>query len=407
MAQGNLGSLPLFQAFRGPRKAYARRVAIVSVIVVGVLGVSAWSMLGHKVVKAPTTVASIPPVNTLPGGPNGSPYYRQVSEQAARRSALQAQHQGLSSVTPFPPSDAAPEPTPALPKPAMPTIAQPTPVHYDPPAPASPSSGPQINATRYRAYQGAINQVLASLGPVAPMTSVYIKPKHVPADSSGTPGTTPATSAALAGTDSATTGASTKPVDPASATSLAPVLISAGHGVYARVLVGGNSDQPGPIVVVAESGPIAGDRMIGNFARMHDRLVVHLNSLSTTDGQEQSINAIMVAPDSMQTAVATSVNEHYVTRFFLPVAAAFVEGLGQAIQESNSVIQSTPLGGINSYNHLNLGQQMGVAAGVAGQTAGALIQEAAPHGPTVKLASGSDVGVLFLSPLKATTPSGP
>lgn len=407
MAQANLGSLPLFQAFRGPRNAYARRVAIVSVIVVVVLGVSGWSMFGHKVVKAPTTVASIPALNTLPGGPKASPYYRHVSQQAARQAALQAQHQGLSSVTPFPPSDPAPEPTPVLPKPAMPTIIQPTPVHYDPPAPASPPPGPQVNDARYRAYQGAINQILASLGPVAPMTSVYIKPKHVPANASDPSGAAAATSAGPAGTGSPTTAASAKPVDPASATSSAPVLIPAGHGVYARVLVGGNSDQPGPIVVVAESGPIVGDRMIGNFARMHDRLVVHLNRLSTTNGQERSINAIMVAPDSMQTAVATSVNEHYVTRFILPVAAAFVEGLGRAIQESNSVIQSTPLGGINSYNHLNLGQQMGVAAGVAGQTAGALIQEAAPRGPTVKLASGSDVGVLFLSPLKATSQSSP
>ena len=87
--------------------------------------------------------------------------------------------------------------------------------------------------------------------------------------------------------------------------------------------------------------------------------------------------------------------------------AAFVQGLGEAIQQSNSTVVESPLGGVTSYNHLNLGQEMGVAAGTAGETAGALIDQAVPHGPTITLAAGVDVGILFLSPLKETPGASP
>jgi intracellular multiplication protein IcmE len=116
---------------------------------------------------------------------------------------------------------------------------------------------------------------------------------------------------------------------------------------------------------------------------------------------------VMVAPDTMETAVASGVDEHYFTRFALPIAAAFVEGLGQAIQQSNSTIVQSPLGGVTAYNKLNLGQEMGIAAGTAGGTAAGLIDQAVPHGPTITLAAGVDVGVLFLSPLKEAASTSP
>ena len=48
----------------------------------------------------------------------------------------------------------------------------------------------------------------------------------------------------------------------------------------------------------------------------------------------------MVAPDSMEEAVATSIDQHYLERFVLPAAAAFVQGLGQAaVRMSNSTVQ--------------------------------------------------------------------
>ncbi len=173
----------------------------------------------------------------------------------------------------------------------------------------------------------------------------------------------------------------------------------AGRGIYARTVLAASSDQGGPVVIEALSGPIAGDRMTGTFEKRDERLVVKLNSITLQDGTQQRIDALVIAPDSMETSVASSVDEHYVSRFVLPVAAAFVSGLGQAISQSNSTVVASPLGGATAFQRLNLGQQLGVGAGVAGAQFGAILNEAAPKGPTVNLDANVNVGVVFLSPL--------
>ena len=83
----------------------------------------------------------------------------------------------------------------------------------------------------------------------------------------------------------------------------------------------------------------------------------------------------------METAVASSVDQHYVARFVLPVAAAFVAGLGQAIAQSNAIVAVSPFGGYTAQNHLNFNQQLGVAAGVAGNQTQNLLLQNAPKGP--------------------------
>ena len=180
------------------------------------------------------------------------------------------------------------------------------------------------------------------------------------------------------------------------------VLIPAGRGVYARTVTAGNSDYGGSIIVEALSGPIAGDRMIGGLERREDRLVVSLHSLTLQDGRSVPIDALLVAPDSMETAVASGVDHHYVERFVLPVAAAFVAGLGQAVALSGSSFAANPVYGgyAASYNHFNAGQLIGIGAGAAGAQASQLLAAAAPRGPTVNLAANAQVGVLFLAPVE-------
>ena len=104
----------------------------------------------------------------------------------------------------------------------------------------------------------------------------------------------------------------------------------------------------------------------------------------------------------METAVASGVDHHYVERFGLPVAAAFVAGLGQAVALSGSSFAANPVYGgyAASYNHFNAGQLIGIGAGAAGAQASQLLAAAAPRGPTVNLAANAQVGVLFLAPVE-------
>ena len=52
------------------------------------------------------------------------------------------------------------------------------------------------------------------------------------------------------------------------------MLVPGGRGVYAHTILAVSSDSGGPIVLQADSGPIAGDRMMGSFTREQERLVV-------------------------------------------------------------------------------------------------------------------------------------
>jgi intracellular multiplication protein IcmE len=161
-----------------------------------------------------------------------------------------------------------------------------------------------------------------------------------------------------------------------------------------------NSDETSPVIMQADSGPIAGDRMVGSFERENERLIIHINSV-IHQGQTISCDGVVIAPDTMEASVASGVDEHYLSRVILPAAAAFVQGLGQALATtSNTVSVLSPLGGATTATNLNFHQQLGVAAGTAGAEVGAFLNQAAPKGPTVTLDANVGVGVMFLTDVK-------
>ena len=179
------------------------------------------------------------------------------------------------------------------------------------------------------------------------------------------------------------------------------LLIPAGRGVFAHPILAVNSDASSPVVLQADSGPIAGDRMIGTFAKQQERLVIHVSTI-IHNGETIGVDGVVVAPDTMEAGVASNVDQHYLTRFLLPAAAAFVQGLGQAIATtSNTAAVLSPFGGATTTTHLNIDQQLGMAAGVAASQIGATLNQAAPRGPTVSLDANVAVGVMFLANVTA------
>ena len=107
----------------------------------------------------------------------------------------------------------------------------------------------------------------------------------------------------------------------------------------------------------------------------------------------------------METSVASNVDQHYVARFVLPAAAAFVAGLGQAIaQTSNTAAVLSPFGGVTTTSRLNIQQQAGIAAGAAAAQVGSTLNEARPKGPTVTLEPNVAVGVMFLTNVTSRLP---
>ncbi len=408
MAAINIGS-PRLRMLSGAGAAGPRRLALMGGVAVAVLGVAGVVLMRGHHERAPSHVAALPDVNGLPGGMHSNAYYNHLATAQAQQQAETAAAKGQSSVAPIPagvpaqPAVAvAPAPTQSAPTRIFAHAAAPAhldrQVAYTRPAEAPPAQAQPTPEQRQegQVYAAAVGSLLADWGNgPAPATQVYLDPNKTGAGASGEGSRAQAQDQVqpASASRSGYRGSANAQTPPAT------VLIPAGKGVYARTKLEANSDTGGPVVVTAESGPIAGDDMTGTFSRRGDRLVVELNSITLQDGEQQSIDALVIAPDSMETAVASSVDPHIMSRFVLPVAAAFVAGLGQAIEQSNATVAVSPLGGYTAQNHLNFNQQLGVAAGAAGTQMQNFLLQDRPNGPTVRLAAGVNVGVIFLKPL--------
>lgn len=421
---GYLSRLPLVGAFNGVGAAGPRRLlaitgggALIVAVIFGVASIQSKEPL----VSNP---GRLPHVDPLPGGLHSNPQQDKLNLVTNQEHAARAQEVG-TSYTPVmaasqpytPPKASAP---PATPSPAAVQQASPAvPSPYSPPAPAAPVRSIAVAATpaspvAASAVQGqtrtqedagfkvALDKMMAGWGGRPPRTDVVIPPEEAAAAEAGPPGTStlPQNRRRLAGSGEALP-------DPPTATPVASssavrqrVLVPAGRGVYAHTILAANSDAQSPVVLQADSGPLSGDRMIGAFSRERDRLTIRVSKV-IHNGQEIGTEGVVVAPSTMEVGVASSVDQNYLSRFALPAAAAFVQGLGQAIAQSNSTSVLGPLGSVSVQNRLNLSQQVGIGAGVAAAQIGSTLQQSAPKGPTVILDVGSSLGVMFLTSVAA------
>lgn len=279
----------------------------------------------------------------------------------------------------------------------------------DPQKQTSTSSPPQTPPADDSSDTGLSTAVEAELlqnwTPGPPVVDVQLSKDSGGNGSSNTPGNAFAT----APQEVMAQAASPAPASPATASNATTqsgsgqthqLLLAAGRGVYGHAVLEANSDIGGPVLVEIDSGPLAHDRVSGSFQRHDDRLVITFDKLMIGNDDPISVSAYAVSPDTGETGVASEVNEHYLTRIVLPAAAAFVQGLGTAIQGGNTTTVSNGLS-TNAYSNLSLAQEAGVGAGAAAQQLGQILQKATPQDPTVILKRNDPVGVVFAQPVYA------
>jgi intracellular multiplication protein IcmE len=398
-----------------------RRLVILTVASLAVLALVVTIAMTGRNAPGNSRDARMKHVDPLPGGLHSTPEQDALARKADEVGAQSSLQKGVSFTPPMAPSVPVLPAPPRVEKAAPPDTAQPRPVFTGRPAPASrpvpipvafPSAlapdrlaaapaEPRAQPIRLaaagdpktdEAYSKQIGDLFSQWGGRTPHTDIVLPPSEE--DGAG------ATSDG--GESRAPAGATSRKVSPpvpaaSPATDPVVILIPAGRGVYAHPILAVNSDASSPVVLQADSGPIAGDRMIGTFAKQADQLVIRINTV-IHQGQSIGTDAVVVAPETMEAGVASDVDQHYLARFILPAAAAFVQGLGQAIATtSNTAAVLSPFGGAAYTTHLNLNQQLGVAAGAAAGQIGAVLNQAAPKGPTVSLEANVSVGVMFLS----------
>lgn len=175
-----------------------------------------------------------------------------------------------------------------------------------------------------------------------------------------------------------------------------------GDLLYAIVDVGVNSDVPSAVLATVTSGAYRNARLMGGFQRHDERLVLAFNRAVLPTGETVQLEAYAVDPSTSEASVASSVDTHFFSRWGGLVASAFLEGLGTAKRYSGA--QSTIYGSSNGestdqmvWNTYSVEDQAWIAAGKVGEKAGKIFEKGFDRPPTVRLESGTPVGVLVLN----------
>lgn len=194
----------------------------------------------------------------------------------------------------------------------------------------------------------------------------------------------------------AAAAAAANPVTEATETILAP----AGEIYYAQLVTEANNEAPGPVLAQIMSGPLAGNRILGDFEEQEEVLTLNFNTV-VVDGESIGIDAIALDIETTLPGLATEVDHRYLRRIVLPAAAAFIEGLGTAISESGRTTV-TVSGETVAEETEEASNDQEVATGVqeAAQEVGEIFDDMNEDTkPLIRVERGTPFALLFLEPV--------
>jgi intracellular multiplication protein IcmE len=177
------------------------------------------------------------------------------------------------------------------------------------------------------------------------------------------------------------------------------IIVPAGTVEYAQLLVEANSDVPGPIMAQLASGPLAGAKILGSFSNAEEYLTLNFDTI-IMDGISYSISAIAMNPDTANIGMLTDINHRYMQRIVLPAAAAFIEGLGSAIAQTDSTTVDTGTGtSVSQQSDLNTHEEFMKGVSKGASKISEILDDQADVEPQLKVRSGTPMGILFLQPV--------
>lgn len=179
----------------------------------------------------------------------------------------------------------------------------------------------------------------------------------------------------------------------------------AGKILYAQMISRADSDAPGPVLARIVQGDYAGATLIGSFQKAENALIISFNRMTVeTDKEGEEINetvaieAIAVSTDYIGTALATSVDRHLFQKIGIGFLAGFAEGFGDAISQKGQTTISGTTGTVTtSTGDLSTEEELYAAGGKAVSNTGSILMDEFGRRPTtVRVESGTPIGVLFL-----------
>lgn len=173
--------------------------------------------------------------------------------------------------------------------------------------------------------------------------------------------------------------------------------IAAGQGLYARMLYAVNSDHPGPVLLEILEPPLAGAVATGSFERVREALVIRLDSLAWR-GRRDAVEAWAVGLDCACFGVEGEIDRHWWERLILPAAVRFAEGFLTARGTPRRRVRVSGETVVEESGGTADRQAVYTGLGRAAASAGDILLQDAPTGPTVRIPRNAELAVVFERP---------
>lgn len=178
-------------------------------------------------------------------------------------------------------------------------------------------------------------------------------------------------------------------------------VIKAGTIMFGTLDTGINSDEQSPILATIVQGPLKGSKLLGQFSRVDKKVVLSFNVLSVPSlPNSMTVNAVAIDADTARTAISSDVDNHYLLRYGTLFASSFVAGLGEAVLQSGSTTVDSTFGTSTTQNPTTSATEKGlIALGNVGNQYSRILAQNFNRPPTVKVESGTGIGILLMSDL--------
>lgn len=183
-------------------------------------------------------------------------------------------------------------------------------------------------------------------------------------------------------------------------------LIPMGATHFATLDTAINTDFSGPVKATLHEGKYAGAQLMGSKTLEFDAVVLKFTLMSLNNSSAAiPINAYAVTIDDAKkfglTGIQGDVDYHVMQRWVAPAAVALISGYGKAASQQNQSIISTPNGNTQTTEKLNNRDRWITAVGEAAQPLVNDLQRLATRPITIKVASNTEIGILFASDVLA------
>ena len=184
-------------------------------------------------------------------------------------------------------------------------------------------------------------------------------------------------------------------------------LYRAGDIAFAVLDTAVNSDQPGPILATLVSGKMKGAKLIGSLARQDTKVLLSFTTMNSKDFPSSiSLTAIAIDPTTARTALSSDTDNHYLLRYGSLFASSFLSGYGQAVSSAGTTVSVGTTGTVTTVqSQLTPIQETFAALGNVGTAFGNQLAPLFNKPPTVRVYSGTSLGILFLSDVAMPTPT--